>query len=190
MISSVKSLVCKITGQKSLPAFYKQQRGTEWDSTLKLALKCVNHFFQSQLSIYEILSLKILQDDCRILWIFCPLNLIKMFSDSNIPTCARCRSDWWRLLCTLICTHIKVIWGLMMQGILWMFKMLYQIGPDGLVNRRFIDFQKMVWMATVCIIHINAVFFFWKFAYPQFTRYAEYIRFCHKVHLKLFWRFT
>ncbi len=67
--------------------------------------------------------------------------------------------------------------------------MLYLIGHDGLVNRGFLNFQKMVWMATVHvltltlnlgmhIIHIHAVF--WKFAYPQFTRYAEYIRFCHK----------
>ena len=35
------------------------------------------------------------------------------------------------------------------------------------------------------IIHIQAVF--WKFAYPQFTGYAEYIRFCHKEHLKYQW---
>ncbi len=63
--------------------------------------------------------------------------------------------------------------------------MLYLIGPDGRVNRRFIDFQKMVWMTTVHvqdIIYIHAVF--WKFAYPEFTGYAVYIRACHKEHLK------
>ncbi len=27
--------------------------------------------------------------------------------------------------------------------------MLYLIGPDGLVNRRFVNFQKMVWMTMV-----------------------------------------
>ena len=63
-----------------------------------------------------------------------------------------------------------------------MIKMVYLIGPDGLVNQRFANFHKMVWMTTVYIIHIHAVF--WKFAYPQFTGYAEYIRFCHKEHLK------
>ena len=26
----------------------------------------------------------------------------------------------------------------------------------------------------------------WKFAHPQFTGYAEYIRFCHKEHLNLY----
>ncbi len=61
-------------------------------------------------------------------------------------------------------------------------KMVYLIGPDRLVNRRFANFHKMVWMTTVHIIHIHAVI--WKFAYPQFTGYAEYIRFCHKEHLK------
>ncbi len=29
------------------------------------------------------------------------------------------------------------------------------------------------------VIHTNL----WKFAYPQFTGYAEYIWFCHKEHL-------
>ncbi len=29
------------------------------------------------------------------------------------------------------------------------FKMVYLIGPDGLVNRRFANFHKMVWMTTV-----------------------------------------
>ena len=44
------------------------------------------------------------------------------------------------------------------EGACIIFKMLYLIGPDGRVNRRFIDFQKMVWMTTVHIIHIHAVF--------------------------------
>ncbi len=59
--------------------------------------------------------------------------------------------------------------------------MVYLIGPDGLINRRFANFHKMVWMTTVHVIHIHAVF--WKFAYPQFTGYAEYIRFYHREHL-------
>ncbi len=34
-------------------------------------------------------------------------------------------------------------------------KMLYLIGPDGLVNRGFIDFQKMVWMTTVHVLRFS-----------------------------------
>ena len=45
------------------------------------------------------------------------------------------------------------------------FKMLYLIGPDGLVNLSFENFQKMVWMTMVHIILSHDVF--WKFAYPQ-----------------------
>ncbi len=41
--------------------------------------------------------------------------------------------------------------------------MLYLIGPDGLVNWLFVNFQKMVWITMVHIVHIHAVF--WKFAY-------------------------
>ncbi len=84
--------------------------------------------------------------------------------------------------------------------------MVYLIGPDGLANRRFANFNKKLWMTMVHvlrfriisqnfhtlilnlgmhIIHIHAVF--WKFAYPQFTGYAEYIRFCHKEHLNKTW---
>ncbi len=59
--------------------------------------------------------------------------------------------------------------------------MVYLIGPDGPVNRRFANFHKMVWMTTVHVIRIHAVFL--KFAYPQFTGYAEYIRFSHREHL-------
>ncbi len=62
-------------------------------------------------------------------------------------------------------------------------KMLYLIGPDGHVNQGFVNFQKVVWMTMVQVIHIHAVF--WKFGYARFTRYAEYIRFCHEKHLKL-----
>ncbi len=29
-------------------------------------------------------------------------------------------------------------------------KMLYLIGPNGLVNRGFINFQKIVWMTIMC----------------------------------------
>ena len=35
------------------------------------------------------------------------------------------------------------------------FKILYLIGPDGRVNRRFIDFQKMVWMTTVHVLRFK-----------------------------------
>ncbi len=31
-------------------------------------------------------------------------------------------------------------------------KMLYLIGPDGLVNQTVVNFQKMVWMATVHVL--------------------------------------
>ena len=66
-------------------------------------------------------------------------------------------------------------------------KMLYLIGPDGVVKRRFVNFQKMVWMTTVHvlrfrIIHIHAVF--WKFAYLRFTPYVENTRFSHEQNLK------
>ncbi len=30
--------------------------------------------------------------------------------------------------------------------------MLYLIGPDGLVNQGFVNFQKMVWMTTVHVL--------------------------------------
>ncbi len=67
-------------------------------------------------------------------------------------------------------------------------KMLYLIGSDGLVNQGFVNFQKMVWMTKysswlfLCHLFLltSMLFFFWKFAHPQFTRYAEYIGFCHK----------
>ena len=66
--------------------------------------------------------------------------------------------------------------------------MLYLIGPDGLVNRRFVNFQNMVWMTMVHVLnlgmhvtHIHAVF--WKFAYPRFTPYADNIRFSHEQNL-------
>ncbi len=38
-------------------------------------------------------------------------------------------------------------------------KMLYLTGPDGLVNQGFVNFQKIVWMTMVHIIHVHAVFF-------------------------------
>ena len=72
--------------------------------------------------------------------------------------------------------------------------MLYLIGPDGLVNWRFVNFLKMIWIISqnfhtlilnlgMHIIHIHAVF--WKFAYLRFTPYADNIRFSHKQNLKL-----
>ncbi len=55
------------------------------------------------------------------------------------------------------------------------FKMLYLIGPDGLVNMSFENFQKMVWMTMVHVLNLgmhivltHAVF--GKFAYLRFTR--------------------
>ena len=36
-------------------------------------------------------------------------------------------------------------------------KMLYLIGPNGLVNRGFINFQKMVWMTVVHVFCHNVV---------------------------------
>ncbi len=92
--------------------------------------------------------------------------------------------------------------------------MVYLIGPDGLINGRFANFHKMVWMTTVHVLRFrikqqksseiithsqdNFQVHFWPwrnwasscetgkcpFSYPQFTGYAEYIRFCHKEHLK------
>ncbi len=44
------------------------------------------------------------------------------------------------------------------------------------------NFHSLILNLGMHIIHIQAVF--WKFAYPQFTGYEEYIRFCHKEHLK------
>ena len=65
--------------------------------------------------------------------------------------------------------------------ILVLFKMLYLIGPDGRINRRFINFPKMVWMTMIRVlrfrikhqnlgmhIYIHAVF--WKFAYTFLQR--------------------
>ena len=36
-----------------------------------------------------------------------------------------------------------------------MFKMLYLIGPNGLVNRRFVNFQNMVWMTMVDVLRLR-----------------------------------
>ncbi len=47
----------------------------------------------------------------------------------------------------------------------------------------FLNFHSLILNLGLHIILIHAVFF-GKFAYPQFTRYAEYIRFSHKEHLK------
>ena len=67
-------------------------------------------------------------------------------------------------------------------------KMLYLIGPDGLVNRRFINFQNMVWMTMVHVLRFRikhtSMLFFWKFAYVRFTPYANNIRFSHEQNLK------
>ncbi len=43
--------------------------------------------------------------------------------------------------CLSVCQmpHSQIYW----------FKMVYLIGPDGLVNRRFANFHKMLWMTTV-----------------------------------------
>ena len=35
------------------------------------------------------------------------------------------------------------------------FKMLYLIGPGGLVNRGFINFRKMVWMTTIHVLRFR-----------------------------------
>ena len=59
--------------------------------------------------------------------------------------------------------------------------MLYLIGPDGLVNLSFENFQKMVWMTMIHIILIHTIF--WKFAYPQLTRYADFAGFPTKSFL-------
>ncbi len=34
-------------------------------------------------------------------------------------------------------------------------KMLYLIGPDGLVNLRFVNFQNMVWMTMVHVLRFR-----------------------------------
>ena len=60
------------------------------------------------------------------------------------------------------------------------FKMLYLIGPDGLVNLNFENFQKMVWMTIVHVLRFRIKHIilshdvFWKFAYLQKTRYADF----------------
>ncbi len=67
---------------------------------------------------------------------------------------------------------------------------LYLIGPDGLVNLSFENFQKMVWMTIVlihavfatCIITIDTILQI--FAYPCATRYADFIGFSGEPHLK------
>ena len=46
--------------------------------------------------------------------------------------------------------------------------MLYLIGPDGLVNRGFINFWKMVWILSHDV--------FWKFAYPQKTSLCRFYK--------------
>ncbi len=57
-------------------------------------------------------------------------------------------------------------------------KMLYLIGPDGLVNWGFLNFQKMVWM--IMVHHsVTSMLFFFKFAYRQFTLCRIYLV-CHK----------
>ena len=85
-----------------------------------------------------------------------------------------------------MCENAPVLAHLLLPVILSLFapksfclKMLYLIGPDGLVNRRFVNFQKMVWTITVHVLRfrilnlgmhivlIHAVF--WKFAHPRFT---------------------
>ncbi len=61
-----------------------------------------------------------------------------------------------------------------------LLKMVYLIGPNGLVNRRFSNFHKVVWMTTDAYNSHPCCFFF---KFPFHTGYAEYIRFCHKEHL-------
>ncbi len=60
--------------------------------------------------------------------------------------------------------------------------MLYLIGPDGLINLSFENFQKMVWM-TIHVVPFHAACF-GKFAYLRFTLYADNIRFSHEQNLK------
>ncbi len=52
--------------------------------------------------------------------------------------------------------------------------MLYLIGPDGLVNLSFENFQKMVRMTIVHVLIILSHDVFWKFTYLQKTRYADF----------------
>ncbi len=54
--------------------------------------------------------------------------------------------------------------------------MLYLIGPDGLVNLSFENVQKMMWM-TILNLGMHRILshdVFWKFAYLQKTRYADF----------------
>ncbi len=66
-------------------------------------------------------------------------------------------------------------------------KMLYLIGPDGLVNLSFENFQKMVWMTIlnlgmhIVLIHVVLG----KFVYLRLTRYADNIRFSHRQSLNM-----
>ena len=68
-------------------------------------------------------------------------------------------------------------------------KMGFRRKSDGLVAQGYANFQKMVWMAIILkigkckiVIHTN----FWKFEYPCATRYADFIGFSPKPHLKCY----
>ncbi len=52
--------------------------------------------------------------------------------------------------------------------------MLYLIGPNGLVNRGFVNFQKIVWMTTVHVLRFRI----------KHPCHADNIRFSYKQILK------
>ncbi len=63
-----------------------------------------------------------------------------------------------------------------------MFKMLYLIGPDGLVNMSFENFQKMVWMTIVHLLHSQS-WCFLEICITSKNKICRFCRFTHKHHL-------
>ena len=59
---------------------------------------------------------------------------------------------WFLLLSVVPQSKDVIVLEVGMVDRLVPFKMLYLIGPDGLVNRGFINFQKMVWMTMVHVL--------------------------------------